>query len=151
MSLPVIYDVAIVGAGPAGSTCAWYLAQQGHRVVILERKRFPRDKICGDAVCSQAQVHLRQMRVLQKIIDNDEGRFAAVGGMVSARGISYINDPKDHLDSSPVIAIKRIFLDIRIAHAARDRKTRVMASSSAMKAAGISSCTSRSWTAVRRW
>ena len=40
--------VAIVGAGPAGSSAATFLAQQGARVTLLERNRFPRDKICGD-------------------------------------------------------------------------------------------------------
>ncbi|QRK13082.1 NAD(P)/FAD-dependent oxidoreductase [Archangium violaceum] len=40
--------VAIVGAGPAGSSAATFLAQQGARVTLLERGRFPRDKICGD-------------------------------------------------------------------------------------------------------
>lgn len=40
--------VAIVGAGPAGSSAATFLAQQGARVTLLERHRFPRDKTCGD-------------------------------------------------------------------------------------------------------
>ncbi len=40
--------VAIVGAGPAGSSAATFLARQGARVTLLERHRFPRDKICGD-------------------------------------------------------------------------------------------------------
>jgi geranylgeranyl reductase family protein len=40
-------DVAVVGAGPAGSTAAYRLAAEGARVVLLDRKRFPRDKPCG--------------------------------------------------------------------------------------------------------
>lgn len=40
-------DVAIVGAGPAGSTAAHRLASAGARVVLLDRQRFPRDKPCG--------------------------------------------------------------------------------------------------------
>ena len=50
-----LYDAAIVGAGPSGSTCAYYLAGQGKRVLLLEQKEFPRDKICGDAVCTSAK------------------------------------------------------------------------------------------------
>jgi flavin-dependent dehydrogenase len=104
-----IYDVCVVGAGPAGATCAYYLAKHGHDVVMLERKQFPRDnKTCGDAVCSQAQVHLKRVGVLQQIIDNDEGHFAAVGSMVSPRGFSYIASSVQHLASSQVIAVKRI-------------------------------------------
>lgn len=113
-----IYDVCVVGAGPAGATCAYYLARHGRSVIMLERKKFPRDKICGDAICSQAQVHLKRMGVLQQIIDNDEGHFAAVGGMVSPRGYSYIASSVEHLSSSQVIAVKRIYLDVRIARAA---------------------------------
>src|ERR1700754_4379934 len=37
-----IYDVAIIGGGPAGSTAACLLAKAGRRVVVLEREKFPR-------------------------------------------------------------------------------------------------------------
>ena len=40
-------DVLIVGGGPAGSACAWKLARSGFDVAILDRARFPRDKVCG--------------------------------------------------------------------------------------------------------
>jgi menaquinone-9 beta-reductase len=118
MATDRIFDVCVVGAGPAGATCSYYLAKHGRDVVMLERKQFPRDKICGDAICSQAQVHLKRMGVLQQIIDNDEGHFAAIGGMVSPRGYSYIASSVAHLASSQVMAVKRLYLDVRIAHAA---------------------------------
>lgn len=41
------YDVAIVGAGPAGSTAAIELARTGRRVLLIEKQRFPRQKVCG--------------------------------------------------------------------------------------------------------
>lgn len=41
-------DVIIVGGGPAGSVLAWALAQRGIRAIVLERARFPREKVCGD-------------------------------------------------------------------------------------------------------
>ncbi len=40
-------DVLIIGGGPAGSTCAWQLRRLGFDVVVWDRKRFPRDKICA--------------------------------------------------------------------------------------------------------
>jgi geranylgeranyl reductase family protein len=43
-------DVIVVGAGPAGSTTAYYLAQAGLDVLLLEKSRFPRDKVCGDGL-----------------------------------------------------------------------------------------------------
>lgn len=42
------FDIIISGAGPAGSTCAMCLAKQGRKVLLLERKKFPRDKVCAD-------------------------------------------------------------------------------------------------------
>ncbi len=43
-------DVVVVGAGPAGSTLAYTLAKQGVDVVVVEKKKFPRDKPCGGGV-----------------------------------------------------------------------------------------------------
>jgi geranylgeranyl reductase family protein len=40
-------DVLIVGAGPAGSSCAWGLRSSGLDIVVLDKASFPRDKICG--------------------------------------------------------------------------------------------------------
>jgi flavin-dependent dehydrogenase len=40
-------DVLIVGGGPAGSSCAWGLRSSGLRVAILDKARFPRNKVCG--------------------------------------------------------------------------------------------------------
>ena len=44
------FDVAIIGAGPAGSAAAIGLAQRGYAVVLIDKKYFPREKICGDFV-----------------------------------------------------------------------------------------------------
>ena len=43
-------DVVIVGAGPAGCAAALVLARAGVRVRLIDRERFPRDKLCGDTV-----------------------------------------------------------------------------------------------------
>jgi menaquinone-9 beta-reductase len=43
-------DVIVVGAGPAGSTTAYYLAQTGLDVLMLEKSTFPREKVCGDGL-----------------------------------------------------------------------------------------------------
>jgi geranylgeranyl reductase family protein len=43
----VAYDALIVGGGPAGSTCARGLHEAGWRVLVMDRARFPRDKVCA--------------------------------------------------------------------------------------------------------
>jgi flavin-dependent dehydrogenase len=44
------YDVAVIGAGPAGSACATVLARAGFRVLLCDKAVFPRHKICGETV-----------------------------------------------------------------------------------------------------
>ncbi len=44
------HDAIVVGAGPAGAVCAAMLARAGRRVLLLEKDRFPRDKVCGDCL-----------------------------------------------------------------------------------------------------
>jgi geranylgeranyl reductase family protein len=56
-------DVIIVGAGPSGSTAAYYLAQAGLNVLLIEKSRFPRDKVCGDGLTPRAVKSLVAMGV----------------------------------------------------------------------------------------
>ena len=49
-----VWDVAIVGAGTAGATAAVQLAAQGRRVLLIEAKAFPRDKVCGGCLNQRA-------------------------------------------------------------------------------------------------
>jgi menaquinone-9 beta-reductase len=46
-------DALIVGGGPAGNACAWALSRAGFDVAILDKSRFPRDKICGGWITPQ--------------------------------------------------------------------------------------------------
>lgn len=69
-----MFDVAIVGAGPCGSTSAAELARHGARVVLLDAASFPRRRSCGGGLLARASKHLppetngavqRQCRVLE--------------------------------------------------------------------------------------
>jgi len=44
------YDVIIIGAGPAGSAVSALLAREGMRALLLEKSRFPREKVCGEFI-----------------------------------------------------------------------------------------------------
>ena len=67
------YDAIIVGAGPAGSTCAYRLASAGASVLLLDRARFPRDKPCGGAVTARA---MRELPVdIDQVVERVVSRF----------------------------------------------------------------------------
>ncbi len=53
-----MYDVLIVGAGPAGSTCARHCALAGLKTALIDKSRFPRQKTCGGAVSGRALSYL---------------------------------------------------------------------------------------------
>ena len=56
-------DVIVVGAGPAGSTTAYHLAQSGLDVLLLEKTAFPREKVCGDGLTPRAVKQLLAMGI----------------------------------------------------------------------------------------
>ncbi|HTR70977.1 MAG TPA: FAD-dependent oxidoreductase, partial [Mycobacteriales bacterium] len=56
-------DVVIVGAGPGGSTTAYWLAQAGLEVVVAEKAQFPREKVCGDGLTPRAVKQLVAMGI----------------------------------------------------------------------------------------
>lgn len=54
-------DVLIVGAGPGGASCAFWLAKLGVSSVVVEKKVFPREKTCGDGLTPRSVHQLEQM------------------------------------------------------------------------------------------
>jgi menaquinone-9 beta-reductase len=55
------FDVAIIGAGPAGSTCALALKDAGLKIALLDKSTFPRDKVCGDAIGGRVKKVLKEI------------------------------------------------------------------------------------------
>ncbi|HVB06012.1 MAG TPA: NAD(P)/FAD-dependent oxidoreductase [Acidimicrobiales bacterium] len=66
-SRPRSCDVVVVGAGPSGASCAYWLAEAGLDVVVLEKKHFPREKTCGDGVTPRAVRQLEAMGLADEI------------------------------------------------------------------------------------
>jgi geranylgeranyl reductase family protein len=61
------YDAIVVGAGPAGCSCALYLANAGREVLLLDKAAFPREKVCGDAFSGKSIGIARELGVLPKL------------------------------------------------------------------------------------
>ncbi|MEX2322210.1 MAG: geranylgeranyl reductase family protein [Acidimicrobiia bacterium] len=54
-------DVLVVGGGPGGSAAAYWLARDGHQVLLVEKHEYPRDKTCGDGLTPRSIYQLEQM------------------------------------------------------------------------------------------
>jgi geranylgeranyl reductase family protein len=55
------FDLIIVGAGPAGSACAYALRNEALKIALIDKDQFPRDKICGDALSADVVNQLYRM------------------------------------------------------------------------------------------
>ncbi len=54
-------DVLVVGGGPSGASCAYWLAEAGYDVLLVEKKRYPREKTCGDGLTPRSVKQLEDM------------------------------------------------------------------------------------------
>jgi geranylgeranyl reductase family protein len=63
------FDVLVIGAGPSGASAAYWLASSGHRVVMVEKKRFPREKTCGDGLTPRAVRQLHDMGLADRLTE----------------------------------------------------------------------------------
>src|SRR5262245_17037949 len=63
------YDALVIGGGPSGAAAGYWLAERGHRVLIVEKKRFPREKTCGDGLTPRAVRQLHDMGLADALGD----------------------------------------------------------------------------------
>jgi geranylgeranyl reductase family protein len=73
-----IFDVAIVGGGPAGSSCAAFCALAGLRTLVLERERFPREKVCGDCLNPSCWSVLERLGLTRRVWDLPHSKLTSV-------------------------------------------------------------------------
>jgi geranylgeranyl reductase family protein len=89
-------DIIISGAGPAGATMALMLAGSGLRVTIIDKDRFPRDKICGDALSGQV------VSILKRMPDSIFDEFLEIVPKTPSYGIRFVS-PGMHIADIPFI------------------------------------------------
>src|SRR4029077_16381738 len=110
-----IFDVAIVGAGPAGSTCAAFCASAGLRTIVLERETFPREKVCGDCLNPSCWPILRQLGVADRVRALPHGKLNQVDFIAIDNSRVIVELPSGE---DAEIAIKRsVFDDLLLEHA----------------------------------
>jgi menaquinone-9 beta-reductase len=115
--MPQMWDLVVVGGGPAGSAAALRARQlrPDAQVLILDRADFPRDKPCGDGVAPHALDVLADLNVAaEEVVDGfapvDRLRLTSPTGYVAARAMR-----------RPAHVIPRAILDDRLLAAARSR------------------------------
>ena len=84
-----MYDLAIIGGGPAGTAAAITAASYGARVLLLEKSSFPRNKVCGEFISAES--------------------LTLLGSLLPAKS--------DLLARAPRIQLARMFIDNRVLHA----------------------------------
>jgi flavin-dependent dehydrogenase len=123
------FDVIVVGAGPAGAATAILLAERGLEVLVLDRARFPRPKVCGEYLSPEAARILDRLGVL-KVLDAAgaaplagmritapdgtvlEGRYRSVGAWRPYRGHA-LGVPRDVLDAVLVDRLRALPVELR--------------------------------------
>jgi menaquinone-9 beta-reductase len=124
-SATTAYDVASVGAGPAGSASAILLARAGSRVALVDRATFPRDKPCAEYLSPAAEPLLTDLGVMEQLEATRPARlrgfriYAPSGGMIQG-DFAATRDAKGKSLFETGLAIPRLRLDATLAEAAQE-------------------------------
>ena len=109
------HDVLVVGGGPAGAACAYWLADAGYDVVLVEKKQYPREKTCGDGLTPRSVKQLEDMGLSDELAGHH--RFGGLRSVAFGRTIE-LRWPK-HPDFPPYgYVITRKDLDALVAERA---------------------------------
>lgn len=113
----VAFDVAILGAGPAGSCAAIAAARTGARVLLIDRAQFPRDKVCGCCLAPAGVETLRAIdagHVLDGAIELRSVRLACATRELTLRRNAGVAIGRDALDSRLIDEARRCGVDVRL-------------------------------------
>ncbi len=113
-------DILIIGGGPAGSTTALYLSQLGFDITIIEKKKFPRETLCGEFLSKEVTDILKELNIFNEFLSlkpNKLNSFRAV----DETGIELKSDL-----NFDAYAMKRSVFDLFLLDKAKERKVRVI-------------------------
>ncbi len=92
------FDVAIIGAGPAGTTAATLLAEKGYRILLVDKATFPRDKTCAgwvNRLAVERFPHLRQN--LASLVETPFFGLTFLSSNLGRRALYQENEPVGYL------------------------------------------------------
>src|SRR5262245_65867745 len=112
-----LFDVAIVGGGPAGSSCAAFCAMAGLQSLVLDREKFPREKVCGDCLNPSCWPVLERLKLAQRVRDLPHSKLCSVE-FIAIDGSKVIVDLPSNSDCE--ISVKRALFDDLLLKRARE-------------------------------
>ena len=112
-----IFDVAIIGGGPAGSSCAAFCALAGLDTLVLERERFPREKVCGDCLNPSSWPVLERLALSRRVLDLPHSKLTSVE-FIAIDGHKVVVDLPTGDDCE--ISVKRSLFDDLVLRRARE-------------------------------
>ena len=129
-----IYDAVIIGGGPAGASAAALLAEQGHRVAVLEKETFPRYTI-GESLIPHCYFPLKRLGLIEKLKKSAfpkkySVQFAGLSGSVSQP--FYFFQHREH-ESSQSWQVSRSDFDKMLLDNAEEKGAEVVYSTTASK------------------
>jgi flavin-dependent dehydrogenase len=118
----LVTDVLVIGAGPAGSATAAFLARQGFKVVVIDRAAFPRDKPCAEYLSPEAVRLLDRLGVVEQL--EREGARPLAGTVVRGPNGSQLHGLFARARPAPArptgLSVTRWVLDEHLVRSARE-------------------------------
>lgn len=120
-----IYDVIIVGAGPAGACAAMFLKKTGKKVLLLDKDRFPRDKICGDAQSKSCIDIIKELRIYNEFTKLASQKI--YGMILSSPNSKQVSiDTGDRNNEPPMYTNARVAFDNFLFESAKKKGVKTM-------------------------
>ena len=111
------FDVAIVGGGPAGSSCGAFCAMAGLQSLVLDREKFPREKVCGDCLNPSCWPVLERLELADRVQDLPHSKLRSVT-FIAIDGREVIIDLPSGANCE--ISVKRSLFDDLLLRRARE-------------------------------
>jgi geranylgeranyl reductase family protein len=119
------YDVIIAGGGPAGASAAIHLATRGARVLLVEQKKFPRAKLCGEFISPECTPHFERLGVADRMLAAGPAKLTET--VFYSRKGSSVSVPSSWFGATGIaLGLSRAEMDEQLLRRASDAGARVL-------------------------